>query len=190
MTKFAPAKCFRGAAFLALLVLALSAGMAAAEDGTPPAPPPAAAAPGLPPQPPPVDKPGFLHQLKVWWDDSLGFFGKGLEKSGDVTKGAAGAAGDVVKGAVEGTKNAATAIVKLPNTRMIDVREHCDKAPNGAPDCETAAAKGCRGKGFGGGHPLDVRTEKKCDLTALQSGQIPSERDCSVETTVTRAVCQ
>lgn len=192
MTKFAPAKWFRGAAFLALLALALSAGMASAEDApaAPPAPPPAAAAPGLPPQPPPVDKPGFLHQLKGWWDDSLGFFGKGLEKSGDVTKGAAGAAGDVVKGAVETTKNAATAIVKLPTTRMIDVREHCEKAPNGAPDCETAAAKGCRVKGFAGGHPLDVRTEKKCNTAALQSGQIPTEQDCSVETTVTRAICQ
>ncbi len=99
-------------------------------------------------------------------------------------------AGDAVKGAVDATKNAATAIVKLPGTRMIDVREHCDKAPNGAPDCETAAANACRGKGFGGGKPLDVRTEQKCDAAALASGQPPEQRDCPVETTVTRAICQ
>jgi len=155
----------------------------------------------VPPQPPPPQKPGFLNELKGWWDQSLGLFGKGFEstrstvedvgkKTGDVTKDAAGAAGDVMKGAVEATKNAATSIVKLPNTRMIEVHEHCDKAPNGAPDCETAAAKGCRAKGFTGGRPLDVRTEQRCDPATLASGQPPELRDCPIETTVTRAICQ
>jgi hypothetical protein len=70
------------------------------------------------------------------------------------------------------------------------VRERCEKAPNGAPDCEAAAANGCRAKGFAGGHPLDVRTAEKCDTTNLQAGQIPGQRACPVETVVTRAVCQ
>jgi len=174
-----------------MFILTLSASLSFAKDQPAPAgaPPPAAASP-IPPQPPPADKPSFLHQLKGWWDDSLGFLGKGLEKSGDVTKGAAGAAGEVVKGAVETTKNAATAIVKLPGTRMIDVHEHCEKAPNGAPDCETAAANACRAKGFSGGHPLDVRTAEKCDTTALAAGQRPEQHDCPIETTVTRVICQ
>ena len=178
------------AAGAALLILAL-ASTSFAEDQPAPAgaPPPAATSP-FPPQPPPADKPGFLHELKGWWDNSLGFFGKGMEKSGDVTKGAAGAAGDAMKGAVEATKNAATTIVKLPGTRMIDMYVHCEKAPNGAPDCETAAANACRAKGFGGGHPLDVRTEQKCDAATLASGQPPELRNCPVETTVTRAICQ
>jgi hypothetical protein len=201
MTRFLKRQTFRSAALVALIVLALSAGVAVAEDNPAPAPAPAATAPALPPQPPPADKPGFLHQLKVWWDDSLGFFGAGIKdtggkvedlgkKSGDVTKGAATAATDAMKGAVEATKNAATAIVKLPNTRLIDVRERCERAPNGAPDCETAAANGCRGKGFAGGHPLDVRTAEKCDTSNLQAGQLPGQRECAVETVVTRAVCQ
>ncbi len=175
----------------AVLILALMASLSLAEDQpAPAAAPPGAAASPVPPQPPPPEKPGFLHQMKNWWDDSLGFFGKGIEKTGDVTKGAAGAAGDVVKGAVESTKNAATTIVKLPGTRMIDVREHCEKAPNGAPDCATAAANACRAKGFGGGKPLDVRTEEKCDAATLASGQPPEQRNCPIETTVTRAICQ
>jgi hypothetical protein len=208
MMRFLKRQDFRSAAFaaliaLALIALALSAGMSAAEDNQAPAgaPAPAATVPAIPPQPPPADKPGFLHQLKVWWDDSIGFFGAKIKdtggtvedlgkKSGDVTKGAATAATDAMKGAVEATKNAATAIVKLPNTRMIDVRERCEKAPNGAPDCEAAAANGCRAKGFAGGHPLDVRTAEKCDTTNLQAGQIPGQRACPVETVVTRAVCQ
>jgi hypothetical protein len=190
------------AAGAALLILALAATLSFAEDQPAPASaaPPAATSP-LPPQPPPADKPGFLRQLKVWWDDSLGLFGKGIEgtrgtvedigkKSGDVTKGAAGVAGDAVKGAVEATKNAATAIVKLPSTRMIDIYVHCEKAPNGAPDCETAAANACRAKGFSGGRPLDVRTAQKCDAATLASGEPPELRNCPVETTVTRAICQ
>ena len=180
-----------GAAGAAMFILTLSASLSFAKDQPAPAgaPPPAAASP-IPPQPPPADKPSFLHQLKGWWDNSLGVFGKGIEKSGDVTKDAAGAAGNAVKGAVEATKNAATTIVKLPGTRMIDVHEHCDKAPNGAPDCQTAAANGCRAKGFAGGKPLDVRTEEKCDAATLASGAPPEQRNCPVETTVTRAICQ
>jgi len=95
-----------------------------------------------------------------------------------------------MKGAVEITKNAATSLAKLPNTRVVDVHERCAKAPNGASDCETAAATACRGKGFAGGRPLDVRTMEKCDTGALASSQIAGQHDCPVETVVTRAVCQ
>jgi len=73
---------------------------------------------------------------------------------------------------------------------MIDIYLRCEKAPNGAPDCETAAANACRAKGFGGGHPLDVRTEQKCDAATIASGVPPEQRNCPVETTITRAICQ
>lgn len=178
------------AAGAALLILALASPSFAEDQPAPAGAPPAATPSSLPPQPAPADKSGFLRELKGWWDNSLGFFGKGIEKSGEVTKGAAGVAGDAVKGAVDVTKNAATAIVKLPGTRMIDIYLRCEKAPNGAPDCETAAANACRAKGFGGGHPLDVRTEEKCDAATLASGVPPEQRNCPVETTVTRAICQ
>jgi hypothetical protein len=207
----------RLALLLVAVALVAAAGPAVAEEpsappGAPaatqpalPAPVPAPVAtaptPGLPPQPPPADKPGFLHQLKVWWDDSLGFLDTKLKdtrgkvddlnkKSGDATQGAAAAAQDAMKSAVEATKNAATAIVKLPSTRMMQIHERCEQAPNGGHDCETAAANGCRGKGFAGGHPLDVRTAENCDSKALQAGQVPHQGECPVETVVTRAVCQ
>lgn len=205
MTTCATASHLQPALLLAL-TLALSSGIASAENAAAPAPPgpPAVAAPALPPQPPPpppAEKPGFLHQLKVWWDDSLGLFRKPIDatrntvedvgkKTGDVTKGAADVAGAAVKGAVEVTKDTAATIVKLPNTRLVDIHERCVKAPNGAPDCETAAANGCRAKGFSGGKPLDVRTAKNCDTTAAKAVQTTGQPDCPVETTVTRAVCQ
>jgi hypothetical protein len=219
-----------GAAVAALLAaLPATAGIAVAQNSQPAAGAPAAT-PATPPQPPPPAQPGFLHQLKAWWDDSAAFIDRKIndtrgyvddlgKKSGaaapgvtdaakdaaqsaatatqsavqgavEATKGAATTAQDAVKSAVEATKNAATAIVKLPNTRVVEVHERCAKAPNGAPDCEAAAAAGCRGKGFAGGHPLDVRTMEKCDTTALQAGQIPGQHECPIEAVVTRAVCQ
>jgi hypothetical protein len=203
-----------------LLVLPALANIAGAQNNQPSASPapasqapttqaPASATPPLPPQPPPAAfQPGFLHQLKVWWDDSIGFLDDKIKdtrgkaddlgkKTGEATQGAAAAtkdaasaAQDAMKSAVEATKNAATAIVKLPGTRVVEVHERCDKAPNGAPDCEAAAAAGCRGKGFAGGRPLDVRTMEKCDTTALRAAETSGQRDCPVETVVSRAVCQ
>jgi hypothetical protein len=236
MTSFAKPTSLCGAALVALLAVALpivasgsavaqgtqapAAAAAPAQPAPPPAapatpsPPPApiAVAPLVPPQSPPAYKPGFLHQLKVWWDDSIAVFDtKGKDTPGkahdlnrksddaaksavdaakDATKGAATTATDAMKNAMEATKNAATAIVRLPGTRIVDVHETCARAPNGAPDCAAAAASGCRGKGFNTGNPLDVRTAEKCDTTALQAGHLPGQRECAVETVVIRAVCQ
>jgi hypothetical protein len=212
------------------------------------APSPQAAAPTVPPQPQAVDRPGFLHQLKGWWDDSLTLFdrksfdaktdgksfdtksfdadskdahnagGEANQKPDDgnaaagaaqsaaaatqgamksaveVTKGAASTATDAMKGAMEATKNAATVIVRLPNTRVVELHETCVRAPNGGADCAAAAANGCRAKGFAGGTPLDTRTGAACDTKQpdarqLQAGQTPAVR-CAVEAVVTRAVCQ
>lgn len=256
---------------VATLILALSAtGTAIAQTSQAPgaAPPAPSATPEVPPQPAPpaAFQPGFLHQLKVWWDDSTAFIDQKVKetrgavdnlgkKSGEATsgatdaakgaaqdaasatqnalksaveatkgaastaqdamkgavdatksatnsaqdamknaveatKGVAGTAEDAMKGAVEITKNAATTIVKLPNARFIDMHERCMKAPNGASDCEAAADAGCRAKGFASGHPLDVRTQEKCDTTSLQAGQLPGQHECPLETVVTRAMCQ
>lgn len=130
MTRFAKQKCFCGGALVAIaLALPAAAGGAFAEDGQTP---PGAAAPVQPaPQPPPASRPGFLHQLKVWWDDSVAVFdakskdtqgsavGDLNKKSDDATKsptdaakdaakGAATATQDAMKNAVEATKGAAT----------------------------------------------------------------------------------
>ena len=251
MPRFANRKHFCGTAAAAALAVCLAlaamdnafgessdqaptAAPAQPAQGTSPAPP-------APPQSDPAFRPGFLHQLKTWWDDSLAVFDrkdksprnaaddankkpedtspgvtdkakeaatsavtatqdamenaveatKGATSSAvEATKGAASTATDAMKGAVEATKNAATAIVRLPNTRVIQVSEVCARAPNGGSDCAVAAANGCRAKGFAGGTPLDVRTGSRCDPKPPQAaGQAPSMQ-CSSESVVTRAVCQ
>jgi hypothetical protein len=172
---------------------------------------PAAGAPTTQQQSTPAFRPGFLHQLRTWWDDSLAVFDRkdknpsgaandANKKAEDNNPGAADKAKeaaasavtttqDAMKNAVEATKNAATAIVRLPNTRVIQVNEVCARAPNGGSDCASAAATGCRAKGFNGGSPLDVRTASRCDPKPPQAGQMPTVQ-CSPESVVTRAVCQ
>jgi hypothetical protein len=204
-------------------------GAAPAAAGAPTGGAPAATTPTMPQQSTPAFRPGFLHQLKTWWDDSLAVFDRkdtnqrrtasdankkpednspgmtdkakdaaasamtttqdAMKNAVEATKGAASTATDAMKGAVEATKNAATAIVRLPNTRVIQVNEVCLRAPNGGSDCATAAANGCRAKGFNGGSPLDVRTGSRCDPKPPQAGQMPTVQ-CSSESVVTRAVCQ
>jgi hypothetical protein len=110
-------------------------GAAAPAPPQPPAlapgsPPPAVAVPLTAPPPQPANRPGFLHQLRVWWDDSVAWFdpkskdaqpagedaNKKLDDTGggtadaakDAAKSAATATQDAMKNAVEATKGAAT----------------------------------------------------------------------------------
>jgi hypothetical protein len=165
--------------------------------------PPAAEAPGapFPPQPAAVERPGFLHQLGMWWNESFGNLNAKMKdakakiddlnkKSNEAAKDAAAATQEAVKNAAEATKNATSAVVRLPNTRVIDQRERCVPAPNGAPDCEAAAATLCRGKGFESGRSLDVRTSQDCPAKVLMSGRVPAEGECSEQTVLLRAICQ
>ncbi len=200
MTRFVP-KAVCTVAFATLFAAALSASVpapAVASD-TQPAPG-AAAAPAAPP-PAAANRPGFLHELGSWWNGSIAYFGAKLKDargkfedfgktSKEAAKGAATATQQAVKSAVDVSKDAASTVVRLPNTRLVEMRERCDKAPNGAPDCAAAATAGCRAKGFSGGKSLDVTTAENCPAQTLLSGSKPAEVECPVETVVTRAVCQ
>lgn len=175
---------------------------AAVPAPSPPAAPtaPTAAVP-RPPQTSAPDKPGFFHDLGRWWDGSISYLHDKIKaapgtfedigkKSGDAAKGAAVATGEGMKKTFDVSKDAATTIVRLPNTRVVDVHERCANAANGAPDCAAAATSACRSKGFSGGKPLDSRTGEACPDTALASGKVPAKGECPLETVVLRAVCQ
>jgi len=75
-------------------------------------------------------------------------FGDNMKDAGkkldDFNKGQRDAAKEAMKNAATATKDAATAIVRLPGTRAIEVHQACPKAPNGAPDCQEAAVNACR----------------------------------------------
>jgi hypothetical protein len=159
-------------------------------------PPPAAAGPAAPSAPPSSAdaNPGFFHEFGRWWNESVAKFGSNMKdaqkKLDDFNQGQRDAAKEAMKNAATATKDAATAIVRLPGTRAIEVHQACPKAPNGAPDCLEAAVSACRGKGFNSGKPLDVSSSEKCVTTMWLSGQNQGECRVETETMLARALCQ
>jgi hypothetical protein len=175
----------------------------AANAGAAPQQAPAAApAPGaFPAQPAPSFKPGFLHQLGAWWDDGFSGFNAKMKAAKDklddynkqqtqAARDASAATEQALKDAAKATKDAATAVVKLPVTRVFELHERCLVAGNGAPDCQTTVTGVCRAKGFTDGHPLDVSTAEECPARVMLSGRPPVEGECHDVTTVLRVVCQ
>jgi hypothetical protein len=180
---------------LAVVLWAAAAGVVHADDS------PAPAAGAVPAQPPPATKPGFLHQLGIWWNDSFGDFDAKMKAARDkfsdyskqqdqAAKDASAATQQALKDAAQVTKDAATAVVKLPITRVIEFHDRCQVAGNGAPDCQTTAIEACRKKGFDSGQPLDVSTSQECPARVMLSGRPPAAGECHDVTVVLRAVCQ
>src|ERR1700733_7556436 len=106
--------------------------------------------PILPAQPPSPEQPGLLHAVGRWWHDAFGDWGAKFDsaKQNPIAKDAADVTGEAIKNAPAATKDAATALVRLPGPRVIEVSEPCAVAGNGAPDCQVAANGACRKKGF------------------------------------------
>jgi len=198
------------AAVVAVSLCVVAAGMTRAEDNPPaPAVPPAAAAPQVSAAPTPgavatqspASRPGFLHQLGVWWNDSFGDFNAKMraakdkfddynKKQDQAAHEASSATEQALKDAAQATKDAATAVVKLPTTRMFELTDRCAVAGNGAPDCQTTANNACRAKGFDTGRPLDVSSAQECPARVMLSGRPPVEGECRNVTTLLRVICQ
>jgi hypothetical protein len=100
----------------------------------------------------------------------------------EVGKGAA----DATMNAVGATKDAVDAVAKLPTARMMSGRERCNTAPNGAPDCVSAAEALCRKYGFTSGKSMDFTSAEECPIKTL----IGQSDDCTTVTFISRAMCQ
>jgi hypothetical protein len=203
-------RLFWAAVIVVPIAVALSAatvGSARADDGQAPAGADAvqqapAPAPGtFPAQQSPANKPGFLHQLEVWWSDSFGDFNAKMKSAKDklddynkqqdkAAKETSAATEQALKDAAQVTKDAATAVVKLPITRVFEFHDRCQVAGNGAPDCQTTATNACRAKGFDSGQPLDISTSQECPARVMLSGRPPVEGECKDVTFILRAVCR
>jgi uncharacterized membrane protein len=179
--------CLRGAAALLFALALVGAGAgwrgvaALAQDAQTPAP--ADAQPPAMPAPDPAYRPGFFDAVGRWFDESRGKFGSQMKDANEKML-------ELHNKAQENAKEAAGAIVRWPNTRVMAGRERCELAANGGPDCRTAAAVLCRGKGFQEGKPFDTQSEENCPARVVLSGRPPAARECKIETFVMRAVCQ
>ncbi len=186
------------------LALSLVAAVAqnAPQNIAPDGPPPVAVEPAPPPPPPP--RAGLFEAIGRWVDRSTTKFSdhlRGAKRSMDdlgdkasvnskemtdqAAKVGQGAA-DIGKNAVDATKNAVDAVAKLPAARMISGRERCATAPNGAPDCVTAAEALCRKKGFSTGKSMDFTSAEECPVKTL----IGQSDQCTTVTFISRAMCQ
>jgi hypothetical protein len=144
-----------------------------AADAAPPAQAPASNA-----------QPNFVDAVGRWFEEGAAKFKSQMES-------AQGQFDKLSNQAREATKGATGTIVGLPNARVITAREKCVKAPNGAPDCLTAAVTLCRSKGFETGKSLDTQSEQKCTSARfLLEGRSPTSTECPTEIFVTRAMCQ
>lgn len=91
--------------------------------------------------------------------------------------------------ATDATRDAMGQMAKLPMARVVQGRERCMTAPNGAPDCIAAAETLCRKQGFATGKSVDFTSAESCPVRTWLGGK-QSEGECSTVTFVSRAMCQ
>jgi hypothetical protein len=108
--------------------------------------------------------------------------GKGFENFGHE-------AGVAARSTVDGAKDTAGAVARIPAARVVSGHEKCRTAPNGAPDCLAAASVMCRAKGFETGKSMDMTTAEVCPAQVYLSGR-SSGPGCRTETFISRALCQ
>lgn len=132
---------------------------------------------------------GFLAAVSRWFKDQSASVNSSFESARKKVEGMSRDAGDAAKTTVEGAKDAAGAVARIPAARAISGHEKCPPAPNGAPDCIAAASTMCKAKGFDSGKSLDMTTAEVCPPKVYMSGR-SSGPECSTETFVSRAFCQ
>jgi len=137
----------------------------------------------------PAEKPGFFGAIVRWFDDQTSKFGSNLKGARSSVENFGHEAGIAAKTTVEGAKDAAGAVTRIPTARVVAGHEKCTIAPNGAPDCVVAANAICKTKGFESGKSVDMTTAEICPAQVYLSGR-SSGPDCHTETFVSRALCQ
>jgi ElaB/YqjD/DUF883 family membrane-anchored ribosome-binding protein len=142
------------------------------------------------PAPPPEKEPGFFETLGRWFDKSASNLESGLKNMKSSLDELNAQSAKAAREAAAAARETSESLLKLPNTRMVEGRERCNAAPNGSPDCRTAAEAICRAKGFASGKSLDTQSARKCPARIWLSGRMPAPDECPLETFVTRAVCQ
>ena len=186
-----PRRMAAAAACLFSCWLLLPAPLAYAQDAAPP-PPAAAPAPIPPPQ-----QPGVFEAIGRWLDAGASNFRDHLrsakrkmddlnEDAAANSKGFSENAAKVGQGAADATKNAMDAVAKLPTARLMNGRERCANAPNGAPDCVAAAEALCRKYGYTSGKSMDFTSAEECPVKTV----LGQTNECTTVTFISRAMCQ
>lgn len=138
---------------------------------------------------PPKGETGLFESVGRWFEEQSQKISSTFKDAGKKVESFGHEAGVAAKTTVEGAKDAAGAVARLPAARVVDGHEKCKNAPNGAPDCVAAATAMCRAKGFESGKSADMTTADVCPAQVYLSGR-SSGPGCHTETFVSRALCQ
>jgi hypothetical protein len=158
------------------IVLVLTSGLAFAQD--------------IPPSSEqPKEESGFFTAVGRWFSQQSANVNSTFKDARQKVEGFGQDAGAAAKSTVEGAKDAAGAVARIPNVRTVSGHEKCQLAPNGAPDCVAAANAICKTKGFDSGRSLDMTTAEICPPKVWMAGRSTGP-ECRIETFVSRAVCQ
>src|SRR6185503_1722006 len=135
------------------------------------------------------DDTGFFGAVGRWFSQQSANVNSTFKDARQKVEGFSQEAGAAAKSTVEGAKDAAGAVARIPNVRTVNGHEKCQVAPNGAPDCVAAANSICKTKGFDSGRSLDMTTAEICPPKVWMAGRSTGP-ECRTETFVSRAVCQ
>lgn len=189
------------AAAIGLVVgaLALSIPQAAAQDAAPPpqSNPPAAPGPAQAPTTPAASQPqnpGLIQEIGRLFErgaaDLRGHF-DGAKQQIDTLNQNATTTSKTIGDAAADVGKTATGVVTTPLnvTRIVSGHERCGIAPNGAPDCITAAEALCKRHGYVTGKSVDFTSAEQCSPTVFLAGR-ENAPACTTVTFISRAMCQ
>jgi hypothetical protein len=154
--------------------LILMSALAAAQDGSPAKP---------------REDRGLFGNIGRWFDEQAENMNSSFKRARDGLGNFGRDVGAVTKTTVDGAKDAADAVARIPKARVFSVHEQCKDAPNGAPDCLAPANAACKGKGFQSGSSVGMTTAEICPAKVYLSGR-SSGPECHTETFVSRILCQ
>jgi hypothetical protein len=129
---------------------------------------------------------GFFAAVNRWFSEQSANVGASIK---DTRRKVESFGDEAAKTTVEGAKDAAGAVARIPTARAVSGHEKCQLAPNGAPDCVAAANIMCKAKGFDSGKSLDMTTAEVCPPKVWMAGRSTGP-ECRTETFVSRAFCQ
>jgi len=132
---------------------------------------------------------GFIAAVSRWFEEQTANMSSSFRDARKKVEDFSSAASDAAKSTVESAKDAAGAVARIPTARAVSGHEKCQLAPNGAPDCLSAANTMCKAKGFGSGKSVDMTTAEICPPKVYLSGRSTGP-ECTTETFVSRALCQ
>ncbi|MGH7881070.1 MAG: hypothetical protein ACREQD_16465, partial [Candidatus Binataceae bacterium] len=119
----------------------------------------------------PHEDTGFFASIGRWFDEQTAKFNSNLKTMGSGVDNFGREAGIAARTTVDGAKDAADAVARIPAARVMRGHVKCTLAPNGAPDCLAAANALCKAKGFESGKSVDMTTAEVCPAQVYLSGR-------------------